>query len=108
MRIVKHIGSYRRIASFLEPRYNPLMLTLPPILGPTDNSLPNFVLVKGAHRCQALTTSSNCFQGQVIWNTVAVFGARQTLNLYFVYTPKLPPPPPREAHRRSLLHFLFA
>src|SRR5690606_15201329 len=45
---------------------------------------------------------------QVIWNTVALTGARLTLNLYLVYTPKLPPPPPREAHNRSELRFLLA
>src|SRR5690606_39005739 len=84
------------------------MLTFPPFLGPTDNSLPSLVLVKGAQRCHALTTFSNWFQGQVIWNTVALTGARLTLNLYLVYTPKLPPPPPREAHNRSELRFLFA
>lgn len=40
--------------------------------------------------------------------TVAFSGAEWTLNLYLVYTPKFPPPPPLEAHRRSELRFLLA
>src|SRR5262245_40987581 len=54
----------------------------------------------GAHPCQACTTAAAWDQGQLTRKVVTVPTAL-SLNWKPVATPKFPPPPPRQAQKRS-------
>src|SRR6202020_2867368 len=59
-------------------------------------------VVCGAQDCHAAIASAAEDHGQVTLKKVALEGSGWTLKVNSVTIPKLPPPPPLSAHRRSL------
>src|SRR3954447_24359897 len=75
---------------------------VPASLEDAEKTEPSRSSAEGASSCQTAKSSLRCCQSHVASYIVTVERGR-ILRVKEVAMPKLPPPPPREAHRRSAL-----